>query len=172
MTDHKLVISQGKRPFWRTLVTTIFFTMMVFEIWSSFSQLYFANFSEKSFRYFAHSLGPIAYWFGFGVSTGLMKTIAIDTSKEILITTYFIGPFSKDFTATIPELQYISVFKDAKEHFQVNLWCTGNKRYNMFTFDKWEPAFIFAKAVCLKLNLELLDATERGNNKWIEAIKA
>ena len=172
MTDHKLIISQGKRPIWKTILTAIFFTLMLVEIWATILMLFSFKMTEDVLRAAAMSLAPIAYWFAFGVSVGLLKTISIDTEKDILITTYFIGPFSKDVKSTIPELQYVAVFKDAKELYQVNLWYKGNKRYNMFTFDEPEPAFIFAKTVCVKLKLDLLDATERNNNQWIEEVEA
>ena len=172
MTNHKLTISQGKRPIWRTVIAAVFFTMMFVQIWGTLILLFNYEVTEEILKSVAKSLGPIIYWFGLGLSAGLLKTIAIDTEKENLITTYSIGPFSRDFISTIPELQYVSVFKDAKELYQVNLWYKGNKRYNMFTFDEPQPAFVFAKTVCAKLNLDLLDATERGNNKWVEEITA
>jgi len=172
MTNHKLIISQGKRPLWKTLITAIFFTMMFVEIWGTLLMLFDFKITEDVLKSAARSLGPIAHWFACGLAVGILKSISIDTEKDILITTYFIGPFSKDVISTIPELQYVAVFKDANELHQVNLWYKGNKRYNMFTFEDAEPAFIFAKTVCVKLKLDLLDATERGNNKWIEAVKA
>ena len=65
-------------------------------------------------------------------------------------------------------LEYVSVFLDDKDNFQVNLWYVGNKHYKMYVFEKKETAMKFGKHVAAKLNIDLLDATERGKNIWIE----
>ena len=48
------------------------------------------------------------------------------------------------------------------------MWYIGNKHYVMCDFDSSEPAFTFAHYVAAKLKLDLLDATIRGESKWLE----
>ena len=52
--------------------------------------------------------------------------------------------------------------------FETNLWCEGNKYFQMFIFENSKEAFNFGKIVAEKLNIDLLDATEYGNNQWVE----
>ncbi|MGK4566749.1 hypothetical protein [Flavobacterium sp. 3HN19-14] len=40
----------------------------------------------------------------------------------------------------------------------------------MFVFDEKEPAFQFAAAAAIKLNVDLLDATEKGNFHRIDKL--
>lgn len=51
--------------------------------------------------------------------------------------------------------------------YQVNLWYGNNKFLNLFLLDDYdsviEKAFIFSD----KLNIDLLDARERGNHRWV-----
>jgi hypothetical protein len=92
----------------------------------------------------------------------------IDTSNEKLISRYIIGPFSFDVNSKIPKLEYVSVFLDSSANFQTNLWYLGNKHYKMYDFELKEDALLFAKITASRLEIALLDATEKGNSKWIE----
>ena len=68
----------------------------------------------------------------------------------------------------MPELEYVSVFNNmGAEQFEVNLWYEGNHHFNIMAFDESQPAFDYGKQFSEKLNLKLLDATEKGNSKWI-----
>lgn len=77
-----------------------------------------------------------------------------------------------NYFSKIPILEYVSVFKNSqKEIFEVNLWYKGNKHYNVFNFEEFQSAFDFALLYSNKLNIDLLDATEKGNSKWIDKTK-
>ena len=53
------------------------------------------------------------------------------------------------------------------EQFEVNLWYEGNHHFNIMDFDNAQQAIDYGKLFSEKLNLKLLDATEKGNSKWI-----
>jgi len=38
----------------------------------------------------------------------------------------------------------------------------------MYTYEDYESAMLFGRTVSDKLNLDLLDATEKGDFKWVE----
>jgi hypothetical protein len=44
----------------------------------------------------------------------------------------------------------------------------GNKHYKMYKLTEEEHALKFGAMVAQKLNIDLLDSTEKGNNKWVE----
>jgi len=48
------------------------------------------------------------------------------------------------------------------------IWYKGNKHYKMYAFDKKAQAMEFASLAAARLKIDLLDATEKGNSKWIE----
>ena len=47
----------------------------------------------------------------------------------------------------------------------------GKKPFNVFNFEEFQPAFDFGLLYSNKLNIDLLDATEKGNSKWIDKTK-
>ncbi len=107
-----------------------------------------------------------------GISFSITKDILIDVDKDKLISVYMVGPFTKKISSTVPELEYVSVFLDSQERYQVNLWYVRNKHYQMYCFTEKEQAMTFAELAAAKLNVDLLDATEKGNSKWIDLPKA
>lgn len=79
-----------------------------------------------------------------------------------------IGPFTfRKRWKDLKKLEYISVFK-TENGYEVNLWYNKNKIINLFVFDNFDEvikkAFFFAE----KLDIDLLDARERGYHKWID----
>lgn len=106
--------------------------------------------------------------FAFGLQFSVIKNLLIDTDTNQIVSRYVVGPFSKDIITKYKEFEYVSVFLDEKDLYQTNLWYKGNKHYKMYFFEEKESAFKFATAISNKLNIDLLDATEKGNNKWVE----
>ncbi len=47
-----------------------------------------------------------------------------------------------------------------------------NKQYNRYEFESFEAAFVTGKTIANSLRLDLLDATEKGNFKWIDKTEA
>ena len=89
--------------------------------------------------------------------------------KEKLKTEYAVGVFKYSYFSAIPTLEYVSVFRNPRNDvFEVNLWYKGNKHFNVSNFDDFEPAFQFGLHFSNRLNIDLLDASEKGNSKWIE----
>ena len=114
----------------------------------------------------------MAFCFAGGVHFSVVKTVLIDLDKDQLISRYCLGPFSYDSKDIIPELEYVAVFKNGKDDFEVNLWYKGNKHYNMYIFELKAQAMEFAEIIVAKLKLDLLDATEKGNSKWVDKLPA
>jgi hypothetical protein len=119
-------------------------------------------------RTFPDAIKNICAGLAGGIAFSITKTVLIDIDKDKLISRYTVGPFSRDVLTVVPELEYVAVFLNSKDQYEVNLWYTGNKHYKMYFFEEKESAFTFATAISNKLNIDLLDATEKGNNKWVE----
>ena len=63
--------------------------------------------------------------------------------------------------------EYISVFKVA-ESYQVNLWYEDKSILNLFVIENFEDAIENAYQISVKLNVDLLDASVKGNHRWVD----
>ncbi|MEE9349383.1 MAG: hypothetical protein V3U80_04990 [Flavobacteriaceae bacterium] len=50
----------------------------------------------------------------------------------------------------------------------MNLWHGKNKFFNIYTYDDKEIAMTVGKKLASKLNIDLYDATVKGDFKWID----
>lgn len=166
--EFELIVSQGKRPLWQRLIAAVFFAVLFYFLLQLLLVLFYYGFGLHLMAQLVLTAGPMAYTLTGGVFFSVTKTILIDTDKDKLISRFCIGPFSRDVLSQVPELDYVSVFLDGKGYYQTNLWYKGNKHYKMYAFDEKKPAMDFAAQVSERLKLDMLDATEKGNSKWIE----
>ncbi|MGG5487693.1 MULTISPECIES: hypothetical protein [Flavobacteriaceae] len=94
-------------------------------------------------------------------------SIHFNFSEHKIKHSYAIGIFNhNEKWQNLEDLNYISMFS-SRGSYQVNLWYGNNKFLNLFLLDDYdsviEKAFIFSD----KLNIDLLDARERGNHRWV-----
>lgn len=175
--EFELMVSEGKRAWYELMLAAIFYSVTVYLILLTIYHLI----SKNSFGLFIIDLykivGTGVYSFGMGIMFSVTKTIFIDIDENKLISRYVVGKIKYDVKSKVPHLEYISVFNknyDApidNAEFEVNLWYNKNHHYKMFSFSKKNDAFEFAKTVSNKLNIDLLDATEKGNFKWVDKNK-
>jgi hypothetical protein len=166
--EYELIVSQGKLPLWRVIVASLFFSFMIYMLYLLcliFRKVELDNVKPKGI---AGIIEIVAFCFAGGVSFSITKNILIDLDKGKLVSVYMVGPFSRKVIKALPELDYLSVFKIDEYKYEVNLWYLGNKHYKMYTFNEKEPAIKFGILAAIKLKINLLDATEKGNYKWIE----
>lgn len=166
--EFELIVSQGRRSIWALIIAALFFTISIIALIVIVWAFWNLGFDTVTLSSLATGIKVIAFSLSIAIPSAITKTVLIDTDKNKLISRYFIGAFSKDILSEVPSLEYISVFLVSEDCYQVNLWYKGNKHYNMYNFEAEKPAMKFAKEVALKLNIDLLDATEKGNSKWIE----
>jgi hypothetical protein len=168
INEYELVISPGKIPLWRLILASALLTLVLYYLYLAATFFYYLGFTETAFKGLAGVIQLITFPLVFVVSLCMTKTILIDIDKDKLISRYQLGPFSKDVLSAIPELEYVAIFLNAKGEFEVNLWYQGNKHYKMYQFEEKGQAFKLAIITSTKLNIDLLDATEKGNSKWID----
>lgn len=166
--EYELVVHAGKRPLWQLIISAFLFAVMFYYIYKTCQLFYFFGYSDHTLIIFPKYVNIMAYTFAAGFTSSIMKSVLIDLDKDKLVSRFSIGPFSWDKLSIIPELKYVSVFKDSNENFQVNLWYSGNKHYSMYKFNNKSDAFLLAKNTAVILKIDLLDSTERGDNKWID----
>jgi hypothetical protein len=168
MKSEKLLIKQGKRKWYELVLGSLLYSIILFFV----LQMLYYSILYHSFKLFALYLIITLKVFGFimpiALSLTVVKDILINTKTNRLETIFSVGLIKYQHNSAIPKLDYISVFKNSKEEFEVNLWYATNKHYNMYTYESFQEAFLFGKEIATRLNLDLLDATEKGDFKWVD----
>ncbi len=166
--EFEVIISEGKRSWYEIVLAALFFSVTAVLIVIFLIDAFVKPLSGILY-YDAYRLAKYGvFGLGFGLRFSLIKDILIDTDVNKLVSRYKVGMFSYDVVAKIQEFEYVSVFKDDNEFYQTLLWYTGNKHYEMYSFDEEKPAFDFALNISNKLNIDLLDATVKGDFKWVD----
>lgn len=168
--EFELIVHEGNRPWWQTIIAGLIFTFMFYLIYHAVLMFYYLGYNDGTVRAFPSFFFLIVCCIVAGISFSLVKSVLIDVDKDKLVTRFTIGKFSYDHISPVPSLEYVSVFKDGRGGYDVNLWYIGNKHYVMCDFFDSESAFIFAHYVANKLKLDLLDATVKGDSKWVDDI--
>ena len=168
--QNEIVVSEGKRPFWQTIMAALLYTLSVGLLLYFISFLFVVDYNNtKQLNGVVSFLKLSVFAFVGALQFSVVKTLYINLQKEKLKTEFAVGIFKYSYFSNIPVLEYVSVFKNPnKEVFEVNLWYKGNKHFNVSNFDEFEPDFQFGLHFSNRLNIDLLDATEKGNSKWIE----
>jgi|SRR6218665_281557 len=168
----ELFLSDGKRPLWQTIIGAIFYTCALYCIFYFLYIFYSFGFTESSVISCIRLLILLIFALVGGMCFTITKSISINIEKEVLKSRYGFGLFSINQYSKIPTLEYISVYKNNQQgYFEVKLWYEGNKHYTIAYFETEKEAFDFGILFSAKLNLNLLDATEKGNPVWLETNK-
>lgn len=172
MGERKIIISEGNRPFWQSLTASFFYTISVVLLAMFF-------FGYEVFPSEGHSprWDFSVIWLAIacltqGVLFSLIKRVLFDLDTKRYKVQYSIGPIFVGQWKKLPEVEYVSVFKQPKKNgnyiFETNLWYKKNRHFNVYDSADPEPAFAMGKLVALKLNVDLLDATQPNNYVWIK----
>ena len=165
---YELIVSQPSKPLWRVFLAAVFFTMALYAIYSIVTQPHFSHLDSDEITYFDVNVIFIIIGLFIGIYCSVIATIKIDIDSETLITQYSVGPFFRSISSKIPQLDYVDLQKNSDDIYLIRIWYSKNKRYTLcYTEDKI-AALKFAKMVSIKLHLDLLDATEKDNHRWIE----
>jgi hypothetical protein len=167
-SPNTVIISQGKKPSWQTALAALLFLMGLLLIYNCYLDIRQSEAQESAWRRSATTIYDISFIVAAAVYLTKVKDVFIDLQGNKVVSKYSVGPFSFSKKNEVPELEYVSVFRNADDLFEVNLWYKGNKYYKMYNFTQPEPAFEVARYTAGRLNLDILDATVRGANKWID----
>lgn len=70
------------------------------------------------------------------------------------------------------DIHYVSVYKnDSDRDFEVQLWLTETKKKSISVHFNFETALNYALKIANGLDVNLLNATEKGNFRWFEKEK-
>ncbi|WP_339707436.1 hypothetical protein [uncultured Kriegella sp.] len=172
MEERKIIISEGNRPFWQSVIASFFYTISVV-----FTGMFFFGYEIFPSEGVSPKWDFGVIWLAIacttqGVLFSSVKRVFFDLDTKRYKVQYSVGPIHVGRWTSLPNVEYVSVFQQAKKDgnyiFETNLWYQKNKHFNVYESIDPEPAFAMGKLVALKLNLDLLDATQPKNYVWVK----
>lgn len=162
----KLVYS-SKRPFWHFLIAIPLYYFMFRTTCKTFELFY-------SGRIWYAVQFLVAMFFLFVCAAGITFTKKVYTNsrdKNVRFNFTIFGiPLCKD--TIFKNIQYVSVYKNHTDRdFEVNIYFTETKKKSISVYLDSQQSFKLAKSIAKGLEVDLLDATEKGNFVWIEKEK-
>ena len=172
MVRKNIIISEGNRPIWQTCIAAFLYTLALILLGMFFLAYEVVPFevgsSKGDFRIFYVAVLCIVQGFLFSV----VKSIFFDLKKKRYKEQYSVGPIKIGRWKNLPEIDYVSIFKQPKSDgnyiYEVNLWHQRNRHFNVYESINLNPIFEMGKEIAKSLDVDLLDATEPNNHKWIE----
>lgn len=175
MEKKNVIISEGERPIWQLVIASLFYTLSIFII-----AYYFYQFGSIIFIYPIRAITatvPFLILAFCAMLVGLrfsMKNIMFfDLENRKFKDQYRVGPFKMGRWKLLPKLEYVSVFKNTRGFFEINIWYIQHKRYrerhfNIYNYIDEEDALESGFYIANQLNIKLLDSTEKNNYKYLD----
>lgn len=164
----EIVITEGNKPLWKIFIASVLFTASILSLAIFLFDFYIIGLNDKKLKGILGLFELSVLLFMYAIRLSIVKTVFLNSQRSLFRSEYRVGPFSYSQNKKIKELKYISVFKNDKEVFEINLWYDSNKHLKMFVADTKEAALNLGRLMSDKIEIDLFDATEKGNFKWIE----
>ncbi|WP_291147804.1 hypothetical protein [Flavobacterium sp. UBA7680] len=158
------LVYMSERPFWHFLLAAPLYYFTISMSLKMFD-LFYTGRIMNGLKF------TLAVFFMFVCAAGLTFTKKVYTNsakKNVRFNfTLFNIPLCKDIL--FKEIQYVSVYKNHSDRdFEVQIWLSETKKKSVSVHFNSLSAFNLASKMANGLEVNLLDATERGNFKWIE----
>jgi len=170
MQNRNVIISEGNRPLWQLIIAAIHYTAILALLFFFFAKFEFTT-ETKKLRGTLGLLELAILLLTSALAFSMVKNFLFDLNERKYKIEYCIGPFHFGKWQKLPEIQYVSVFRQPKQDgnyiYEANLWYQRNKHFNVYESDIKAPAFKMGENIAKILNVKLLDATEPNNFRWI-----
>jgi len=168
---NNIIISEGYRPLLHRIIAAILYTVMFFCLFYFFSKFRFTT-NTDALKENLNFLELAIFSFIGSLSFSGFKNVVFDLGKNKYKEEYCIGPIKVGKWKNLPEIDYVSVFKQPLEEgkyiYETNLWYQKNKHFNIYSNVNLEPVFEMGKSVSKILKVDLLDATIPNDYKWVD----
>ena len=172
MHKSKIIISEGVRPLWQTLVAAAFYTLtfillaMFFFSYEIFPEEGMDN--RWNFGVFYIAIACAAQ----GILFSSVKSIFFDLENQKYKEEYRVGPLCVGNWKPLPAIEYVSVFRQLKANasytYEVNLWMKGNRSFTIYETGEMATTFAMGESTAKALKVDLLDATVPNDFKWVD----
>ena len=166
--EYEVAIFEKKRSWYELLLASVFYSAIIYMV----TLIVYYGFIEVSTEICIRACVTLVffgtYCFVYGLKFSATKNLLVDLDTNLIISIYIVGPFSYDVKSKVTEFEYVSFFQDKWGEYGTSLWYVKNRHYKMYSFENKDAACQFSLDISNKLNIDLLDATEKGNFKWLE----
>lgn len=166
-----VIISEGNRPLWQRVIAAIHYTAILYLLFKFFIGFDLTS-DNKKLKGSLSLLEIAIFLFPSALAFSVVKDILFDLEQRKYKIQYCVGPIRVGKWQALPDIEYVSVFKQPKADggyaYEANLWYAGNRHFNVCESDLLEPAYKMGENVAKVLQVNLLDATEANNNKWVK----
>lgn len=169
--EFEVAIFAGNRSWYEVVLASVFLGVSIYLLLYTLYDAFIGTSLGLFIRNIYLTIAIGGYCFIKGISFSMTKNLFIDVDTNTIVSRYVVGPFSYDVKSKVAEFEYVSFFKDKFDCYGTSLWYVKNRHYKMYSFEDKESAYKFALEIANKLNIDLLDATEKGNSKWLEKEK-
>lgn len=168
--DFEICVFEGKRSWYELLLASVFYSIFIYLLILLFYNTYFDLSLIGFLKRLASTIAIGGFCFGKGLQFSATNNMLIDLDTNTIVSRYIVGPFTYDSNTKVAEFEYVSFFKNKDDSFGTNLWYKVNRHFKMYSFENEEAARKISIEIANKLNIDLLDATEKGNPKWIDKL--
>ncbi|WP_339845641.1 hypothetical protein [uncultured Dokdonia sp.] len=159
MYKKDVIISQGSRTLLENIIAAACYTIALFCIY----QIVIALEHVVGYAY----IGTTSVMLGlrFSISKNYRFNFKANRFRDMSA----IGLIEWGDWIKYDELNYVAVFLNAKDFYEVNLWYDENRRFNLSNYAELDDALMGAKEITQLLALDLYDAgTDAYNGRWEE----
>ena len=156
-----VVISQGPRSLFSRILAAAFFTAMVLCIIKMYNNYY--DLGYINIMYFYGS----AMFLVFGFSFSFSSNFVFDFKKHRFREEIQIGVFHFGWWEPLPTLEYVSIFRQSEQVYVLKIFISKNDAYTIGGFKSAEQALEAGTNVSKKLEIDLWDASDPHNGKWL-----
>lgn len=172
MDKSKIIISEGVRPLWQTLIASVFYTLAIILLAMFFFgyQIVPSDIKDDSRNFGVFYVATACMVQGIIFSN--IKSIFFDLENQKYKEEYRVGPLGLGRWKSLPKIEYVSVFRQLKENksytYEVNLWVKGNRSFTIYEGLELGTTFAMGETTAKTLNVDLLDATVPNDFKWVD----
>ena len=160
------VLSEGEKPLWQNALAALFFTASIISLYFFFLLFYRSGFDTSEGMEWIIQLSMTCGVLAVGLSR--VKDYLFDFKNGQYKMVNRIGPLRFGRWKILKSVDYISVFQKHGWEYHVNVWYNINRHFNLSKQEDQEVAMDIAKKVAVQFGIDILDATDPFDKKWIE----
>lgn len=160
-----VVISQGRRPLFYRIIAAAFFTAMLYSIFKMVIGYYDVGYINLLFVYLTF------LFLIFGCAFSFSSNFVFDFKKHRFREEVQISIFHFGWWEPMPDLKYVSIYNDGDDNYILKIFITVNDGYTIGGFKNPQAGIKATKEIGRKLEIDVWDATVRGEGKLYEIAK-
>lgn len=172
MERKNVIISEGNRPLWQLVIAALHYTVIVILLFFFFAKFEITT-DTKKLRGSLSLLELALFLLPSALAFSVVSSSLFDLNNKQYKVAYGVGPISWGKWRTLPEIEYVSVFRQPKKDgsfiFETNLWYADNRHFNVYQNDDKEKVMLMGKSVAKLLKVNLWDATVPQKGHWIKS---